>query len=146
MGSSQAKIAGDRLLLQPLAGVAGGDASVGGEFGLGGGPEIVERLVEPELQAQVDAERLQRVGRVIDEPLGERLASIQVGGGSHGSSLCHLRPLRTAPAPSVAPGAYSSRTGGVRRMYATSGTVIWSHQDWTGVREPDDDSTGVLDG
>jgi hypothetical protein len=79
-------VAGGGLLFEPLADVAGGDAGGGGDLGLGGGAEVVERLVEPELQAQVDAERLQRVGGGIDEPLGERLARVEVGVGGHGSS------------------------------------------------------------
>jgi hypothetical protein len=81
------EVAGGRLLLQPLAGVAGGDAGGDGELGLGRRPEVGERLVEPELQAQVDAERLQRVGGAIDEPLGERLAGVEVGVCDHGSSF-----------------------------------------------------------
>jgi hypothetical protein len=80
------EVAGGGLLLEPLAGVARGDGGGGGDFGLGGSPEAVARLVEPELQAQVDAEHLQRVGRVVDEPLGECLARVEVGGGGHGSS------------------------------------------------------------
>jgi hypothetical protein len=80
------EVAGGGLLLQPLAGVAGGDAGVGGELGLGGGPEVGQGLVEAELQAQVDAEGLQRVGAGVDQPLGQRLARIQVGVGCHWSS------------------------------------------------------------
>jgi hypothetical protein len=52
------QVAGGGLLLEPLAGVAGGDAGVSGDLGLGGGPEVGERLVEPEFQAEVDAEDL----------------------------------------------------------------------------------------
>ena len=75
------------LLLEPLAGVAGGDGDGGGDFGLGGSPEAVERLVEPELQAQLDAEHPQCVGGVVAEPLGERLARVEVGEGGHGPSM-----------------------------------------------------------
>jgi hypothetical protein len=79
-------VPGGGLLLEPLAGVAKRDAGGGGDLGLGCGSEVVERLVEPEFQAQADAERLQRVGCVVDEPLGERFARVEVGVGCHGAS------------------------------------------------------------
>jgi hypothetical protein len=77
------EVAGDRLLLQPLAGVAEANAGVGGDLGLGRGPEVGQGLVEAELQAQVDAEGLQRMGGGIDQPLGQRLTRLEVGVGSH---------------------------------------------------------------
>ena len=86
LGVVAGEVAGGRLLLEPLTGVAGGDAGGGGDLGLGGGPEVGQGLLEAELQAQVDAEGLQRVGGGIDEPLGQRLARIQAGVGGHGSS------------------------------------------------------------
>jgi hypothetical protein len=90
-GVGAGEVAGGRLLLQPLAGVAGGDASVGGDRGLGGGPEVGQCLVKAELQAQVDAECLQRAGHLVDQPLGERLARIQVGVRCHGSPKAAAR-------------------------------------------------------
>ena len=81
------QVAGGGLLLEPLAGVARSNADSCGDLELGCGSEVVERLVEPELQAQVDAEGLQGLGGGIDQSLGQRLARIQVGVGGHGSSV-----------------------------------------------------------
>jgi hypothetical protein len=81
------EVAGGGLLLEPLVGVAGANAGVGGDFGLVGDSEVGERVVEPELQAQIHAQGLQRVGGVVDQPLGERLTRVEVDGGGHGSSL-----------------------------------------------------------
>jgi hypothetical protein len=108
-------VPGGHLLLEPLAGVPGGDAAVGGDLGLGGRPEVSERLVESEFQAQVDAERLKRVGHVIDQPLGEHLARVDVGTGWHGSSFAAAAP-RCGP---LLHAAWSrSRTDRVRLAYA----------------------------
>jgi hypothetical protein len=61
LGIVAGDIVGDGLLLEPLAGVVKGNAGGGGDLGLGCGSKVVERLVEPELEAQADAERLERV-------------------------------------------------------------------------------------
>src|SRR4029453_4775365 len=136
------QVAGGGLLLEPLARVAGGDAGSCGDLGLGGGPEVGERLVEPQLQAQVDAERLQRVGGGIDEPLGERLARVEVGVGGHGSSFAAA--AGPTAACSVVPGAYRPRTGGVRRLYVTSRMVLASHLGWA--RSPGADAAHCCPG
>jgi hypothetical protein len=87
LGVVASEVAGHGLLLEPLAGVARGDAGVTGELGLGRRAQLAERPVEAELDAQVYAEGLHRPGQAVDQPLGQRLAGVEVGWGWHGSSL-----------------------------------------------------------
>ena len=111
------EVAGDGLLLEPLARVPGGDAGPPGELGLGRRPQLVQRPVEPELDPQVDAEHLHRLGQPVDRPPGEHLTHVHVGRDRHGPSLPATGPSVGPPARQPAPGrlqpAYTWRTPAV---------------------------------
>ena len=72
--------AGDGLLLQPFARVAGRDAGAVGELVRRERAVALERLVQPELGSEVDGEQLERAERGFEEPLGELVGAI---GGDH---------------------------------------------------------------
>jgi hypothetical protein len=109
------EIAGDRLPLEPLAGIPGGDAGLTGDLGLGRLPEAGQGPVEAKLDAEVHAEGLHRRGQPVDQPPGEHLTRVHIGRGRHGASSLSV----TGPSPALAPGsllpvADSARTARVQ--------------------------------
>ena len=79
---------GHGLLLEPLASVALVDAGARGELGAGLRPALVERPVQAEPVADVDAGQLHRGEQRAEHALGERLAGLRDRclGGAHRSS------------------------------------------------------------
>jgi hypothetical protein len=94
------QVAGDRLLLEPLAGVPGRDAGPPGDLGLGRPPEVGQGPVEAQLDAEVHAQGLHRPGQPVDQPLREHLPRIHIGRHRHGPSL--LSRARRGPSPPAA--------------------------------------------
>ena len=87
--------AGDGLLLEPLAGVARGDAGAVGELVRRERAVALERAVEAELDAEVDGEQLERAERGAEQALGEGVGAIcGFGVGGHGPQRARAR-LRT---------------------------------------------------
>ena len=78
--------AGDRLLLEPLSGVAGGDAGALGQLVWRQRPVASEGAVEAELGAEVDRVELERSEGGAEQALGERLGAVGNGGGHGGRS------------------------------------------------------------
>ena len=74
--------AGDRLLLEPLAGVARGDPGPLGQLLRGEGAVALERAVEAELDAEVDGEQLERAEGGAEQPLDEGVGAVD--GYGHG--------------------------------------------------------------
>jgi hypothetical protein len=58
---------GHRLLLQPLAGIPGGDARGIGQLGGGAGAVAAQRVVQAEAVAQIDTEQLERTGGSVED-------------------------------------------------------------------------------
>src|SRR6266511_633203 len=139
-------VPGGRLLLEPLPGIPRGDAGMGGDLGLGGRPEVAERLVEPELEAQVHAERLQRTGHVVDQSFAERFAGVDIGVGCHASSSSPLprparRLLRAASPRAGTARVQMAYTRPITRLPCSQGARLWPLPgapvgmagQWTGV-------------
>ncbi len=130
---------GGRLMLQPLARVAFGDARVLREFGARGRAERAQRAVEPQSVAKIDTERLgeangrsrkvvRRAGRPAKAAPGlqrrEESRSLSsrspdpVGGACYWASdcrtvveACSISRLRTISSPAVSRGAPAAMMG-----------------------------------
>ncbi len=80
--------AGRGLLLQPFAGVPGVGAGRLRELGRGHRAVVRERLVEPELEAELRCEQVPRAERGLEQATGERIATGELvcgqGRGRHG--------------------------------------------------------------
>jgi hypothetical protein len=73
----------DRLLLEPLAGIARGDAGFTRKFQWCNGAPCRERRVQPQLLPEINAVQLQRVNRGLQHPRCERLFGHRIRGGGN---------------------------------------------------------------